>query len=243
MTDNKNSEAILLFEELGLTRTEATIYLALLKKGSSTAYRISKEAQLYKANTYQAIEALIKKNLVVKEVVNNKQLLHAVQPEEFVNNLDRQKEKIQFLLPHIERAFQDESEGVSVFQGINAFMNLLYDLLKQKEHIYVFDIPNYVPQLVRIHIAKFHKERIKHKVKMYHIYDYNAEDRIKYLNKIKLTYAKQGKQNRFSLVSTLTCGNTTLIINWKKGLKVVKIIDKDIAETYKNQFDVLWKQK
>ena len=78
---------------------------------------------------------------------------------------------------------------------------------------------------------------------MYHIYDYEAKDRIKLLRKMKYTYAKQGLKNRLSITSTLVCKDTTLIINWKKGLKTVKIIDKDIAEAFNNQFDILWNYK
>ncbi|MFA5797181.1 MAG: helix-turn-helix domain-containing protein [Candidatus Woesearchaeota archaeon] len=230
-------------EEFGLTKTEAVIYLTLLKQGSSTAYRISKEAHLYKANTYQAIESLIHKALVVKAVINSKQKLTVVPPEEFISLLEKKKERMQSVLPLMERNFNEESEEISVFQGINAFMNLMYEFLKQNESIYVFDIPGYVPKIVQSHINDFHKERIKKKVKMYHIYDYDAKERITFLRTLKYTYAKQGTYHRNSTVSTMVCGNTTLIINWQKHVKTVRIVDKDISEAYRNQFSLLWEQK
>jgi len=230
-------------EEAGLTKTETKVYLALIKKGPSTAYRISLESGLYKANTYMAIEGLVKKNLVKKEYINNKHIFLAVPPEEFLNNLERQKEKIQAVIPFIQRSFNEELEEVSVFTGIDAFFSILYSLLNKKAPIKVFDIPSYVPEIVQFKIGQFHKERIKKKVAMYHIYDYNAKDRINLLKKIKYTYAKQGLRDRMSVTSTLVCKDTTLIINWKKGLKVVKIVDKDIAEAFNNQFDILWNYK
>jgi sugar-specific transcriptional regulator TrmB len=234
----------IILEGLGLTKNEAIVYLTLLKKGSSTAYMISKEAKLYKANTYGAMDTLIKKNLATRQEINGKQVIKAVPPEELLNNLDKQKEKLNSILPLIQRSFKEEYEEVSVFTGIESFFDILYHLLdEEKQHLYVFDIPKYVPELVKVQIDKFHKERIKHRIKMYHIYDYDASERIKYLNKMRYTYAKQGKRDRYSLVSTLTCGKVTLIINWKENMRVVKIVDKNIAETYKNQFDLLWNQK
>ncbi len=230
-------------EKIGLTKTEITIYLALIKYGKATAYRISKEANLYKANTYMAIENLVKKNLVVAMDENNKRWYKATKPEEMINNLEREKEKIQKIIPYISRSLSEETEEVSVFTGINAFMNILHSLLEKKKPIYVYDIPNYVPDLVKFHIDHFHKERIKQKVEMHHIYDYDAKDRIKYLVKMKYTYAKQGSENRLSLTSTMVCGDITLLINWKKGIKVVKIVDPDIAEAYQHQFQVLWDNK
>ena len=73
-------------EDFGLTKTEVAVYLTLLKKNQSTAYRISKESQIYKANTYMAIESLVKKNLIIKEVINQKQFFKAVPPEKFIMN-------------------------------------------------------------------------------------------------------------------------------------------------------------
>jgi sugar-specific transcriptional regulator TrmB len=231
-----------ILEQVGLTKTEVLVYLALVKSGQSTAYKIANEAHLYRANTYMAIENLIAKGFVLKNEVNRRQILKAVSPEEFIKTLDRQKEKLQAAIPLIPRGFSEDVENVSVFTGINAFFSLLYSLLEKKQDIYVFDIPSYVPELLSSHINQFHKERIKRKIKMYHIYDYDSP-RIAYLNSLKHTYAKKGMPGRISTTSTLVCGDITQIINWKKGLKVVKIIDKDISEAYKKQFDLLWNYK
>jgi len=231
-----------ILEGVGLTKTEVSVYLALVKSGQATAYKISKEAHLYRANTYMAIESLITKGFVLKNEINGRHILKALSPEEFIKAIDRQKERLQAAIPLIPRGFSEEVENVSVFTGVNSFLSLLYSLLDKKQHIYVFDVPSYVPEILGMHINQFHKERIKRKTDMYHIYDYNSE-RIAYLNKLKHTYAKQGMQNRISTTSTLVCGDTTLIINWKKGLKVVKIVDRDISNAYKKQFDLLWSFK
>jgi sugar-specific transcriptional regulator TrmB len=229
-----------ILQELGLSKNETLVYLTLVKRGQSTAYRISKDAKLYKANTYQAVDTLIRKNLITKLVVNNRQLIKAVPPEEFLGMIDRQKEKMQALLPMISRNFDDESEIISVFSGVDMFMNMLYHLLDLNKPIYVFDIPSYAPEMLKYYLPKFHAERIRRKVKMYHLYDYDAKDRINTIGKMHYTYARQGKAKRFSLVSTLTCGDITLIINWKKNIKVIQVKDNDVAETYKHQFDILW---
>ncbi len=230
-------------EESGLTKTESVVYLELLRRGSSTAYRISKEAKLYKANTYDAIDSLVKKQFVVKQVINQKTSFSALPPEQILKSIELKKEKLQIIIPQIERSFTDSCEGVSVFEGITAFMNLLYLFLPKSSPIYAFDIPKTVPEIIRFHINQFHKERIKKRVPMYHIYDYDAKERINYLKKIPFTYAKQGEKNRNSVVSTLVCGNTTLIVNWGKNIKTVKIVDLDVAQAYESQFKSLWGEK
>ena len=228
-------------EETGMTKTEAATYLALLKRGSSTAYKIAKDAHIYKANTYAALENLAKKGLVMKNEKKGKQLFTALPPEELVQNLERQKEKLNSILPLIERHFSDEYEETSIFTGLSSLFNLHYQLLEKKQPIYVFDIPSFVPEIVRVHIEPFHTERIKRKIEMYHLYDYDAKKRSSYLNKKKYTYSKQNKETRHSSVSTLICGDTILLINWKKNFKTIKIVDADAAEAYRNQFLLLWK--
>jgi len=229
--------------DAGLTKTESIIYLELLKQGSSTAYKISKDANLYKANTYDAIDSLIKKQFVVKQVINQKTVFSSVSPEQILKIMELKKEKMQTVIPKIERSFNEESDGVFVFEGLDTFMNLMYQLLLQKSSIYAFDIPKTVPDIVKFHINQFHKERIKKKIAMYHVYDYDAGDRIQFLKKMKYTYAKQGQEDRKSVVSTIVCGNTSLIVNWGKNIKVVKIVDSDVEKAYETQFKLLWGEK
>ena len=130
MDNNKICEIL---ESLGLTKTEVSIYLSLIKRGKASAYRISKEANLYKANTYMAIDSLVRKNLVIKEIKENKQIFQAVSPEELVGNLDRQKEKLQEIIPFIQRNINEELEEVSVFTGVDSLFNIFYKLLEKKQ--------------------------------------------------------------------------------------------------------------
>lgn len=230
-----------ILEEAGFTRTEAEIYLALLRSGPATAYSAAKRAGKYRANTYQAIESLLKKGFASRNEINGKQIITVISPEQLISSIDRKKEALQSVIPLIERSYEEEVEGVSVFKGVKSFFNLLYSFLDYQESIYVFDIPAFVPAVVRNHIDNFHRERIKRNVKMYHVYDYDAKDRIVYLQKMKLTYARQGKR-RGSLVSTLVCGRSTLLLNWKNGLKIVLINDNDVATEFRKQFEILWKE-
>lgn len=236
-----NEEILNILQKYGLSRTESIIYLTILKNGSMTAYKISKEAGLYKANTYQAVETLIKKGIASEYSSDKKSFIRVLPPEELINTIERQKEQLQNILPLMERSFGDE-EGITILKGIQSFMNALYGFLDFKKDIFVWDIPIYVPEKVAPYINHFHKERIKRKVKMWHVYDYDAQDRIKYLSKMRYTYAKRGAIDRHSTVSTLTCGDVTLIINWTKEVKTIMIKDKDVAEAFKGQFDMLWEK-
>ncbi len=228
-------------QDFGLTKTETIIFLTLLREGASTSYKISKNSKLYKANTYQSVENLIAKGVVTSTIINNKKIITAVPPEQLLTTLELKKEKIQTIIPLISQ--KEDTVGIHVQTGLQSLMNTLYSLLEKKEPIYAYDIPKYVPSIVRTHINHFHNKRIDKKVPMYHIYDYDAKERISYLNKMKLTYAKSTQTKRNSLTSTIICGDVTLIINWMKDIKIIYIQDKDITQTNKQQFDILWNTK
>jgi len=172
---------------------------------------------------------------------NAKQYVLAVEPDELLSLLEKKKEKLQQIIPSIERNFGEEYTDVSVFAGIDAFFSIFYKLLEHKQAIYAYDIPSNVPDLVKTHINTFHRERIKAAIPMYHIYDETAKDRIKYLKKIKYTFAKEGQHKRLSVLTTIVCGNTTLIINWNDNMRTVRIIDSGMADSARKQFDILWK--
>jgi len=152
--------------EFGLTKTESLVYLALLKHNSLTAYRVSKESMLYKANTYDSLDTLLQKQIVTKSIINGKAFFTAIPPEKLITQLELQKERLQNILPAMERSFEEESEGVQVFQGVSSFMNIMYELLKFEKSIYVFDIPKSVSEIIQFHIGKFHIERLKKRIKM-----------------------------------------------------------------------------
>lgn len=225
---------------LGLSVVEAKTYLSLLKNPNKTAYSIAKTTNIHRANVYDALNSLVAKALAYKVIINNKHLYTAAKPAKLKQIMKERSLIVENLIPELEVS-KETIQQVSVYKGIDAFFELLYELLEQNEPIYVFDIPKYVPQLVKNHITAFHKERAKRKIWMHHIYDYNAGKRITMLNKLPFTTAIKGPTHRQSLVSTLVCGDTTLIVNWRKGMKVVKIIDQDVAETYRMQYEVLKK--
>src|SRR3989338_3484937 len=83
---------------LGLTETESKVYLALLKRGSSLAGKVTKETGLHRRTVYDTIERLIEKGLASYIVTNNQRYFEAIDPERLMQIL---KEKESILLSHL----------------------------------------------------------------------------------------------------------------------------------------------
>jgi sugar-specific transcriptional regulator TrmB len=70
-----------ILEDIGLTKTEIKIYLALLKLGQSTTTNIIKDAGIHASKVYEFLDKLIKKGLVSYNSI----AAHPARPEDHMD--------------------------------------------------------------------------------------------------------------------------------------------------------------
>ena len=68
---------------------------------------------------------------------------------------------------------------------------------------------------------------------MYHIYNEDAQDRIKYLNEMEYTKARFLPSKFDTNIMTLICGDSVLLTFWEDPISTILIENRAIAETYK----------
>lgn len=232
-----------ILEDIGLSKNEAKIYLSLLELGSATATEIAKLSKVYRTNVYDTLQSLIKKGIVAYILKNNKKYFEATKPENLMNIIKERENKLKEILPQLKLSKKPikSEEGAQVSEGINAFMDILYEFLEYKEPIFVFGIPKNAPELLKTKIPHFHKERIKKKIVMKSIYNYDAQERIKSYKALPCSNAGYIDDNFKSAVSTNICGPEVVLVLWKKPLYIVRIKNENISKAYKNYFKLLWK--
>lgn len=79
--------------QLGLTRSEARVYLALLQQPDATGYEIAKLAGLQRANTYGALSSLCEKGFASPSGTDTPARHVAVPPAEALGRVKRQTER------------------------------------------------------------------------------------------------------------------------------------------------------
>ena len=67
--------------QLGLSKTEATLYNTLIKLGASDVQSLINFTGFYKSNTYDALERLCEKGLISKVVQENKRVCRSPKPQ------------------------------------------------------------------------------------------------------------------------------------------------------------------
>ena len=90
-------------ENIGLTRNQAEVYLALLKLGSATAQQVIKESGLHRSPVYDALEKLQEQGLVSSVVKDFKQYFQAVSPKKLYSYLEEKKQELTEAMPELEK--------------------------------------------------------------------------------------------------------------------------------------------
>ncbi len=227
-------------EELGLNKNEARVYLALNELGTSTVHNIANKSGVHRTNVYDSLKKLISRGLVSFIVKQNVKYYETTPSDNLVNMLKIKETELLRILPQLQlREKMAQHEGQTfILKGIQAFLSAMNGLLESGETVKVYGAPP--PESMRPHVGLFHENRIKKKIPIKVIYDFNDKSRIKFARTLTLTEVRHCKNQFNSPVTNLVCGDLVLLALWTKSPYIIQINNKEIAEAYKNYFDMLW---
>ena len=219
---NMNTQIL---KEIGLTENEIKIYLDLLENGSSTAYEIGKRTNISRSHIYEKIELLTNKGLTSQIYESSKKYFQATSPEKIKQyiedkrkKLDMQEKVIKKLLPELNQLIKTKKEVL--ISGID-------------EKKYFDALPIFMEQYFRdIRLNKIPEKVITIKDPKVFKFDKKITPTTKY----RFLTEKQ-----FNPTNTFIYGDKIVIVTWENPLTAIMIKNKEIAKTYKNHFEHLWK--
>ncbi len=230
--------------EIGFTRNEAKVYSTLLQQGPLCVRVLARECKLYRSCAYDALDQLLKKGLVSFIEKEKVKQFEALEPKSLLVWYQEKEGLLKSLIPKIqlERTLNKEpSSKACVVEGTKAFRTLLFSWLEKRKPILVYGIPEAVPQIVRYFIDGFHKERVRKKVWMKHIYNKEASKRVQYLNTLPFTEARYFPEELSSPASTMICKDEVMLISWQP-LTLIRIRNESLAQAYQRYFKILWEK-
>ncbi len=141
-------------ENIGLTRNEIKVYLALLSLESTTTGPLIKKTGLHTSKVYDALERLSDKGVVSHYLEDNTKHFKAVDPVRLIDflaekkrTLNRQEQEILNIIPFLQkqrRSDDDETEA-EIFRGwkgIDTAYTLIRKTLKKGEGCSLFGANN-----------------------------------------------------------------------------------------------------
>jgi len=231
-------------ESIGMNKNEILIYLDLIRAGNSSAHEISKRTKIHRPNVYDTLDTMIKKGMVTSSIEESRKIFYPIEPKNLLEYLKQREYELQEAIPEIEK-FKNNSKKerkVEMAEGIRAFRIMLNDLLERGKDIYVYGIPKDVPEKIGGFLNDFHQRRIQKGIIMKHIYNKDAEKRVKYLNEMQYTEARYLPSSFDSKSSTLISENVVMLIFWDEPMFIVTIQNESIANAYKKYFEILWEE-
>ncbi len=238
--------------DLGLSQNESKIYLSLLETGFSNPTKIAEASGVHRVNVYDSVNKLKEKGLISEVVKEGKRCFQAAPPESLKNILREKEMQLNKIIPELElqKKLAEHQHQVEMYEGHDFIRNMFIRFLEKKEDILDLGIPKFVLEQMskqgmdgEYFHNELHKRRIKQKQTMYHIYNSDAKDRIKFLNTLPYTKARYLPSDFNQVVTTTICGDELVIqVYHEDGQKPQSIVIKNenIANAYKKYFWLIW---
>ncbi len=225
-------------EDFGLTKLESKVYLTLLDLGPSLAGLITRKSGIHRRTVYDALERLMQKGLVGYIIKNNRRYFEASDPERLLELLKEREETVKNIIPELKLKYEktfDKAETL-FFKGKNGLKTVFEDQLNIKKEILVLGASSLTSEVLKYYFNWFDKRRIEKKVKLKLIYSEDARKK----RDIKFAEVKYLKVNDSNTAVNIY-DDRVAIVHWKKENPFVILIkDKDISDSYRNYFNLIW---
>ena len=218
-------------ESIGLNKNETIVYLDLIKAGKSSVVGISERTRIHRPNVYDSVAKLIKRGLIKQSVGSDKKLFSAMGSSNLLNYVRQKEFELQKVLHLIEELNVNGSDSeTSVVSGLEKARENIYSIISGKS-ILIYGMP--------IDLAGF-REIFNDFIKK--CKDKGIQVKTIYTNQINLkdTNSKFLPSKFDSKITTFISEDKILLFFWNSSNSCVLIKDKDVAEGYRNYFDVLW---
>jgi sugar-specific transcriptional regulator TrmB len=239
-------------ETLDLSPAERTAYETLLTHGSMTPPNLAKTARLTRVNGYAALRGLAQKGLAT-EKDENKKRVYTPEPPTKLQELARQKteavradmQSVEAIIPALmnQYALASERPGITHYEGLDDIVKIYEDSLRNPKHTESMVMRSiYDSKEVWPYLEKYLKRRAKLGIKNRTIsppFDYRTGAHDKEL----LRESRFLPKDKFSLPTEISIyGDKVSLVSLRKDLIGTVIQSKDVAQTFRILFELLWSQ-
>lgn len=232
-------------KQLGLTENEIKVYITLLKIGSSIVSIIAEHSGLYRPYVYDTLERLQEKGLVSFIFKDNKKFFQATNPSHLIDVEEEKLEELNKIMPELESFLKIPKEGTraELYSGKKVVRviqkDVLKTLLKTKQENLVIGVDEKKfmetdPTIMKQFFNQMEKNKLKERVIV------REGDNYLPAYSRTTTYRFLPKEF-FDPVSTFIYGDKIAIIIFTEPLHGLIIKNKALSNTYRKQFNLLWK--
>jgi sugar-specific transcriptional regulator TrmB len=226
-------------EQIGLSEGEIKVYLALLKLDSAPVSKIKEETNLHRTTIYDFLEKLLNKGLVSHVIKNNVKFYTAAYPDRLLALIKEKEENVKEVLPELIKLaeFKKEDIKVEVYKGVEGLKTLFNDILRTDQDLIAFGVDETIfkkrfPLIMEQFLRKEEKAGIKERLL--------TSEKIRFVYKKKNLYYRYVPDEYFGPTPVMTYADRVVNLIWEP-LTIIMIKNKELAQSYKRHFEMLWK--
>jgi len=234
-------------ERIGLTKNEIKVYLALLELGATTTGPLTRKSEMHASRVYESLTKLIEKGMVSFILKKNRKYYSAAEPDSILDILESQKREVKEILPQlkaIKKIEKDEQKSTVYegYKGVRSVYDNIVRTLKKGDEILVFGaIGADESFMAKTYFMEYTNRRIAKGIKMRMIFNADAGETGKYYSKLKNTEVRYMPKNIKTPAAVDIYGNNIGILVLKKKPIVFQITSKEVADSYRQFFEMFWR--
>lgn len=235
-------------EELGLTKNEVKIYIALLELGTTSAGDLIKKVGMHRAAVYNLIDILIDKGLVSYVIKSNRKYFEAQDPDRLLEYVDSKKQELEDkeinlkkLIPELKlrRKLSKEFQEGIIYKGKKGLKSIFEDVLKERKEWYVFGAAGRFKELFNVYFKHFQDRRAELKIPLKIIYNESTR-KLRREKELKLSEIRYLSEENITPSTTYIYSDKVVLIVWSDDPMAFLIRSKEVANSYKIFFNLLW---
>lgn len=241
-----------LLSSIGLTKSESKAYIALLKLGKASSGEILERAKMNSGKIYEILNSLKNKGFIGEVVENGIKKFIPSDPSRIYEYLDKKNEQIKSykdslnnLLPVLMKNINSQKQTTKIeiytgFEGYKIASLKEINRYNKGNDLYVFGVlspEKYTKQVDYFFMQKVQPERLKNKIKIKKIFSEESKNYKPYIEKSsEVRYLPYNSPLTINVIADLT-----ILEIFAEEIIMITIESKEIAESFIQQFDVMWK--
>lgn len=242
-----------ILSQIGLTKTEVTIYLAGLRYPAISVAELQKQVDIKRPTIYHSLGNLVEKGLAAQSGVENKLKFSMVDPDQLkrlvskkIDDLAYQSTVLDKIIPELKKAYGKNSDLLKVehYQGVEGVKTAVDIALYCKSHQWDILAPktNFFSEFDKNYSNYFLETRKNHNIKARTLWEKKIEGRVLTREEIgqrQPRFIPPAMYGKFKSILILF-DDKVLIISSLEQLSAILITSKEVFDLFSVLFDGLW---
>ncbi|MBI2453575.1 hypothetical protein HYV58_00150 [Candidatus Peregrinibacteria bacterium] len=238
-------------QQLGLPRKEALVYFSLLKIGvPSPVSLIAKKAHINRTTTYDILELLEQKGLVIGKMTRTYRMYEALPPAKLAAHFDEQskkfanrKQQADRILPELNTYYRPNTgrPRIYFYEGEEGLIRVYEETITSTEEIRAYASDQANQEAVPWYFPQYYKRRAAKQIPIKAIFPDTPKDRERHaLDTEELRQSRLVPKEVLDFTPEINFfDNKIMIADWKEKLGII-IESAEIAKVFKQTFDLAW---